>query len=127
MKTLPESRIRDRKNKQVTLSILMCETATAAPLGVANHYHLISLHSPHRGAPGLRNTTPAPEKRAERRTLLDRTPPAFGCAEPQGLLQLQSGSREGVSAGGDRGEGSVERPGSVNLGAAAEGVQEHGQ
>ncbi|CAD6236542.1 unnamed protein product [Miscanthus lutarioriparius] len=110
----------------------MCETATAAPLGVANHYHLISLHSPHRGAPGLRNTTPAPEKRAERRTLLDRTPPAFGCAEPQGLLQLQGGSPEGVSAGGDRGEGrpgagtrSVERPGAVNLGAAAEGVQEH--
>lgn len=32
---------------------------TPAPLGVEDHYHLISLlHSPHRGASGLRNTAP---------------------------------------------------------------------
>ena len=108
----------------------MCETATAAPLGVANHHHLISLHSPHRGAPGLRNTTPAPEKRAEDLSiahhLLSAAPSrkayySYRAGAGRGFQQV------GIAAKGGQGAGtrSVERPGAVNLGAAAEGVQEH--
>jgi hypothetical protein len=81
----------------------MCETATGAPLGVANHYHLISLHSPHRGAPGLRNTTPAPEKRAEDFSIAHHLLSA--APSRKAYYSYRTG---GVSAGGDCGEG---RPG----------------
>ena len=78
----------------------MCETATGAPLGVANHYHLISLHSPHRSAPaGALLETPHRHQRSGRaaRTTCFRLRRA---ARP-----TTATGQEGIAAKGGQGPG----------------------